>query len=161
MAPAVFLILAFAIGVVAGLRTLTAPMVVSWAARLKWVDLDQTWAAFLGGPLAPLLLTVLAAGELVTDQLPRTPSRRTPGPFAARVLSGAFSGAALATGVDEALALGVIFGALGAVAGTLGGYAARTRLVKALDVPDVAVAIPEDLVAVVGGLLVVAFFFHR
>ncbi len=161
MAPAVFLTLAFAIGVVAGLRTFTALMVVSWAARLKWVDLDHTWAAFLGGAIAPLLLTVLAAGELVTDQLPKTPSRKTPVQFAARVLSGAFSGVVFATGVGASLVLGALFGALGAVAGTLGGYAARTRLVKALNVPDVAVAIPEDLVAVVGGLLVVAFFFHR
>jgi uncharacterized membrane protein len=157
----VFLALAFAIGVVAGLRALTAPMVVSWAARLKWVDLSGTWAALLGGVVAPLLLTALAAGELVTDPLPTTPSRTSPLPFTARILSGAFSGAALATGVGETLIVGLALGALGAVAGTLGGHAARTRLVKALDVPDVAIAIPEDFVAVVGGFLVVAFFLYR
>jgi len=161
MAPALFLTLAFAIGVVAGLRTLTAPMVVSWAARFKWLDLEGTWATFLGGAVAPLLMTVLAAGELVTDQLPKTPSRKAPVPFAARILSGAFCGVVLATGVGEALGLGAAFGALGAVTGTLGGHALRTRLVRALKVPDVAVAIPEDLVAVLGGFLIVAFLFYR
>jgi uncharacterized membrane protein len=161
MKPTVFLTLAFAIGVVAGLRTFTAPMVVSWAARLKWVDLQGTWTALLGGPVVPLLFTVLAAGELVSDPLPKTPSRKAPVPFAARVVSGAFCGAALATGVGEAVLLGAASGALGAVVGTLGGYEARTRLVKALKVPDIAVAIPEDIVAVVGGFLVVALVFFR
>ncbi len=161
MNPTVFLTLAFAIGVVAGLRTFTAPMVVSWAARLKWVDLQGTWTALLGGPVVPLLFTVLAGGELVSDPLPKTPSRKAPAPFAARVVSGAFCGAALATGVGEAVLLGAASGALGAVVGTLGGYEARTRLVKALKVPDIAVAIPEDIVAVVGGFLVVAFVFFR
>jgi uncharacterized membrane protein len=155
------LTLAFAIGVVAGLRALTAPMVVSWAARLRWVDLHGTWASLLGGVAAPLILTAMAAGELVTDPLPTTPSRKAPLPFAARILSGAFSGAALATGVGRPPVLGGAVGALGAVAGTLGGYSARTRLVRALNVPDVAIAIPEDFVAVVGGFLVVAFFLYR
>ena len=161
MHPFVFLTLAFAIGVVAGLRAFTAPMVVSWAARLRWVDLSGTWAAVLGGVTVPVILTVLAAGELVIDPLPTTPSRKAPMPVAARILSGAFSGAALATGVGERLIVGLAVGALGAVVGTLGGYAARTRLVKALGVPDVAIAIPEDFVAVIGGFLVVAFFFYR
>jgi uncharacterized membrane protein len=162
VSPALFLTLAFAIGVVAGLRTMTALMVVSWAARLRWVDLNGTWVAFLGGPVVPLVFTLLAAGELFTDQLPSTPSRKTPVAFAARVVSGAFSGAALATGVGEGPALGALFGALGAVVGTLGGYALRTGLVRALKVPDRAVAVPEDIVAVVGGFVVVAFvFFYR
>jgi uncharacterized membrane protein len=52
-----------------------------------------------------------------------------------------------------------LVGALGAVAGTLGGYAARTRLVKALKVPDFAVALPEDAVAI-GGALLIAFLFR-
>lgn len=161
MTSVVFLTLAFAIGVVAGLRAFTAPMVVSWAARLRWVDLGGTWAALLQGVMVPLILTVLAAGEIVTDPLPTTPSRTTLLPFTARILSGAFSGAALATGVGEKPLVGLALGALGAVAGTLGGHAARTRLVKALDVPDVAIAIPEDVVAVVGGFLVVAFLLYR
>jgi hypothetical protein len=37
---------------------------------------------------------------------------------------------------------------LGALGGTFRGYQARTRLVKALQVPDVAIALVEDLVAI-------------
>jgi len=47
-----------------------------------------------------------------------------------------------------------VLGALGAVAGTLGGYRARTRLVPALGVPDYVVALAEDVVAVGGAFLI-------
>jgi uncharacterized membrane protein len=160
MNTTLFMTLAFAIGIIAGLRSLTAPMVVAWAARFKWIDLDGTWASFLGGVIAPWVFTALAVAELVSDQLPKTPSRTSPAPFAFRVVSGAFSGAALATGIDEVPWLGAIAGGLGAVAGTLGGHAARVGLVKRLRVPDFAVAIPEDFVAVVGGFLLLAVFFR-
>jgi uncharacterized membrane protein len=83
--------LAFAIGVADGLRSLTAPAVVSWAARLKWLDLQHTWLAFLGYAVTPYLFTALAVGELVADKLPNTPSRKAPEGFAARVVLGAFT----------------------------------------------------------------------
>ena len=51
---------------------------------------------------------------------------------------------------------GAIIGALGAVAGTLGGYRARTGLVRKLGVPDFVVALAEDIVAVGGALLIVS-----
>ena len=41
-------LLALLIGVVAGLRALTAPAAVSWAAHLGWLHLQNTWLAFLG-----------------------------------------------------------------------------------------------------------------
>jgi uncharacterized membrane protein len=47
---------------------------------------------------------------------------------------------------------------LGAVAGTLGGYEARTRLVRTLRAPDLVIAVVEDAVAVGGGLFVVSRF---
>jgi uncharacterized membrane protein len=160
MSPALFVVLAFAVGVVAGLRAMTAPMVVSWAARLGWIDVRHTWAGFLGSTVTAIVLTVLAAVELVTDQLPATPARTTPLQFSVRVFSGAFSGAVLAAGVGRRGIVGVLAGAIGAVVGTLVGYDARTRLVRKLAVHDFAIALPEDFVAVVGGFLVMAIFRH-
>jgi uncharacterized membrane protein len=69
-------VLAFLIGVIAGLRSLTAPAVVSWAARLGWLKLENTWLAFLGYAATPYILSVLAIVELVTDKLPKTPTVR-------------------------------------------------------------------------------------
>lgn len=148
-------VLAFLMGAVAGLRSMTAPAVVAWGARLGRLQLQSTALAFLGSAVAAWLLAALALGELVADKLPTTPSRTRPGPFAGRILTGALSGAALSAGHGGALAAGAAAGAIGAVAGTLGGYAARTRLVPALGVPDYVVALAEDVVAVGGALLIV------
>src|SRR6266702_3632800 len=73
-------VITFAVGVIAGLRTFTAPMVVSWAASLKWLHLEGTWAAFLGYAATPYIMTAIALAELGGDKLPKTPSRETPGP---------------------------------------------------------------------------------
>src|SRR5215831_21141377 len=89
------LILAFVIGVVAGLRSMTAPAVVSWAARLGWLKLAGTPLAFLGAAVTPWIFTVAGVGELIADKLPRTGSRKAPGPFLARIVMGALCGAAI------------------------------------------------------------------
>jgi uncharacterized membrane protein len=146
-------VFAFLLGGVAGLRSMTAPAVVAWAARLGWIHLDGTPLSFLGRPAAAYILTALMIGELIGDKLPMTPSRTKPGPFIARIVTGALAGAALMAGLGQRLMLGAIVGACGAVAGTLGGYRARTRLVPALGVRDYVVALAEDVVAVGGGFL--------
>jgi len=149
------LLLALLIGVVAGLRALTAPAVVAWAAMLDWINLDGTWVEWVAHPITVTVLTILAVGELVTDQLPKTPSRKTPMQFAARLVTGGFAGAVIGT------AWGYTFGGLGAglvgaVIGTLGGYEARKRLVAATGGRDLPIALVEDAVAVLGGLAVAA-----
>jgi uncharacterized membrane protein len=145
-------VLAFLIGVVSGLRTFTAPAVVSWAARLGWLHLENTWLAFLGAPVTPYIISLLAIGELVNDKLPKTPSRKAPPGFIARVLSGVLSGAAI--GASQSMAAGAIAGVAGAVAGTLGGYEARKRGAQAVG-KDLPVALIEDAIAVAGGFFLV------
>ena len=64
---------------------------------------------------------------MVTDQLPSTPSRKTPPQFGARLIMGALTG--LAIGLSHGLWItGLIAGAVGAVIGTYGGAAVRARL---------------------------------
>jgi uncharacterized membrane protein len=138
--------LPFLIGVVTGLRSMTAPAAVSWAARLGWLRVADTPLAFLGFAATPYLLTLFAVGELIADKLPKTPSRKAPGPFALRVIVGAMCGAAL--DAPAGLVTGGLLGALGGVAGTLGGYEFRMRLVKATGGKDFPIAILEDLIAI-------------
>jgi uncharacterized membrane protein len=45
------LFLAFGIGVVAGLRSMTAPAIVAWAANLGWISLSGSHLAFMGSSL--------------------------------------------------------------------------------------------------------------
>ncbi len=145
-------LLALLIGIVAGLRAMTAPALVSWAAYLGWINLNGTWLAFLGNAWTHWILTLLALGELVTDQLPSTPSRRVPVQFGTRILTGGLSGAAIGAG-SGALVGGLLAGIAGAVIGTLGGSAFRARLAAAFG-SDRPAAIIEDLVAIGGALLI-------
>jgi uncharacterized membrane protein len=133
-------VLAFLVGVVAGLRSLTAPAAVSWAARLGWLHLENTGLAFLGYSATPYIFTVLALVELVADQLPKTPSRKAPPGFIARVVMGGLCGAALGA-TSEALVAGLVAGVLGGVAGMFGGYEFRVRLVRAIGGNDLPIAL--------------------
>jgi uncharacterized membrane protein len=152
------LALAFLIGVVTGLRSLTAPAVVAWAAHLGWIDLSGSPLRFMGSAWAVGIFTLFAVGELVMDQLPTTPARTTPGPLGFRIIMGGLTGACLGLGAHTSAGLAALCGALGAVAGAFGGYHARVGLVQRLRVPDFAIAVPEDLVAIGLALLVVSQF---
>lgn len=148
-------ILAFLIGVVAGLRSMMAPAVVSWRARLGWLDLENTWLAFLGYSVAAYILSLFALGELIADKLPKAPSRKAPVGFTARIVSGALCGAALGA-TSGALAGGLISGVIGAVAGTLGGYEFRRRLVMAIGGKDLPIAVLEDAIAIGASFFIVS-----
>jgi uncharacterized membrane protein len=148
--------LAVAIGVIAGLRALTAAAVVAWAARLGWLNLQGSSVAWISSAWAVFGFTVAALGELVTDQLPKTPPRTKPVPLIARIVTGGLSGACICAAGGRPLWQGAILGGIGAVAGAFAGYRARTGLVRMLRVPDAAIAVPEDLVAIGIGLLLVS-----
>ncbi len=151
-------LIAVGIGIVAGLRSLTAPAVVAWAANLGWIHLQGSPLAFMGSKWAVGIFTLLAIGELIADQLPNTPARTAAVGLSARILTGGLSGACLAAAGGAGLLVGALAGALGAVVGAFGGYQARVGLVRALSVPDFAIAIPEDLVAIGLGLFLASHF---
>ncbi len=152
------LLLVFGIGVVTGLRSMTAPAVVAWAAHLGWINLHGSPLAFMGSAWAVGIFTLGALGEFVADKLPTTPARTAVLGLTARVVIGLLTGACLAVAGGAAYWLGALIGAIGGIAGAFGGYQARARLVQGLHVPDAAIAIPEDLVAIGVGLLLVSRF---
>lgn len=142
------LALAVAIGFVAGLRSLTAPAAVSWAAYAGRLDLQGTALAFMGAPATVAILSLLALAEFVGDLLPRTPNRTSPGPLVARFVTGGLSGACLCVAAHQSALAGAILGGIGGVIGAFAGYEVRRRLVQGLKVKDVVIAISEDLVAI-------------
>jgi uncharacterized membrane protein len=150
-------VLALLIGVVAGLRAMTAPAVVSWAAYLGRMHLENTWLAFLGYAWTPYILSALALAELVTDQLPTTPSRKAPMQFGARIVSGGLCGTAFGASGGTWIA-GLVAGVIGAIAGTLGGSEFRTSLVARTGGRDLPIALLEDAIAIGGGILIVTSF---
>jgi uncharacterized membrane protein len=146
-------VLALLIGVVAGLRAMTAPAAVSWAAHLGWLPLQDTPLAFLGFAATPYIFTVLAIVELITDQLPKTPSRTVPMQFGTRIVLGGLSGAAIGA-AHGGLVGGLIAGVVGAVIGTLGGAKVRGALARTFG-RDLPAALTEDAVAIVGAVVIV------
>jgi len=148
-----FYLAALLLGVIAGLRAVTPVAAVSWAASLGVLKLTGTPLAFLGAAITPWIVALIAAGELLNDKLPKTPSRKVPIQFGGRIATGALSGAAVGLSAG-ALIPGVVLGAAGAVIGTLGGAWARGRLAAAFG-RDLPAALTEDLVAVAGAAAIV------
>lgn len=151
------LLLAFLIGLFAGLRALTAPAATAWAAHLGWLKL-QGVLALIGSTPSVAIFTILAVLELVADKLPKTPSRTSPPGLIARIVMGGLTGACVAAGGGEGAVLGAVLGIVGGVVGCFGGFQARRRLVKSLRTPDIYVALLEDLVAIAGSLWAVSRF---
>ena len=149
---------AFGIGIVAGLRSMTAPAIVSWAAHLHRLDLRDSRLALLGSTIAVYAISALGLGELVADKLPYVPNRTRPFPLAFRTLSGAICGAALCVSADRLLWEGTLLGALGAINGALAGFHVRRLLVKYLKLNDTAIALGEDVLAIGAGLFLVSRF---
>lgn len=147
-------VFALLIGVVAGLRAMTAPAAIAWAARLGWLPLAGWPLGWVSGYAPLFVFTGLALLELVGDQAPQTPSRKVPVQFGTRIATGAFSGAALMMPSGHWLR-GAVIGAVGAVIGTLGGAEARARLAARFG-QDRPAALIEDVVAIGGALAIVA-----
>ncbi len=147
------IVLALLIGIVAGLRAMTAPAAAALGARFGLFAVAGTPLAFMGYAWTGWILGAAAVSELVTDQLPSTPSRKVPVQFTARIVSGALSGATV-TAPSGSVVSGVVAGIIGAVIGTLGGAAFRARLATAFG-KDRPAAITEDIVAIVAAIAIV------
>lgn len=141
------------VGFAAGLRTMTPPAVIAWAAYLGCLDLSSTPLAFMSSPLAVGILSLSALGEYVADLLPGTPARTAAPGLIARIVTGSFAAACLLAAGGQSLILCPI-GGLAAIGGAFAGFRVRTGLVRKLGTKDAVVAIPEDLVAI--GLAVAA-----
>jgi uncharacterized membrane protein len=142
------LVFAIGIGIVAGLRSLTAPAVVAWAAHIGWLNLHGSPIAFMGSTTAAIILSILAMAELIADKLPMTPKRTAPVPLVARIVTGGLCGACLCAAAGQSLGIGIVLGGIGGVIGAFAGYEIRRKLVTALNTKDIFIALLEDLVTI-------------
>lgn len=149
------LLLAFLFGVVSGFRSLTPAAILSWTVQGR-ADLQASPLAFMSGSIAAYVLTGLALVELVTDKLPFTPSRLMAVPLTARILLGGLCGATVAVASGSTLFVGGIVGAIGGIAGAFLGYQVRRSVTSSKKVPDLVVALSEDVITIVG-----AYFLSR
>jgi uncharacterized membrane protein len=143
-------IFAFALGLgfAAGLRSLTPPAAVAWAAHIGWLNLNNSQLAFMGSIITAVIFSLLAVFELFLDLQPSTSKRTAPVPLVARILTGGLCGACLCAASNQSLITGAILGAVSGVIGAFTGYEIRRRLVAALNTKDIFVALPEDLITI-------------
>jgi uncharacterized membrane protein len=156
MASSSVLLCAFLIGCVCGLRSMTAPAVIAWGAHLGWLHLEGGLLGFFASKITLVVFSLFAIGELIADKLPFIPARTQPGPLGVRIIFGGMCGTALCLSAGAPPVLGIILGAVGALAGSFAGFTFRSR--TASTVPDFVLALLEDLVAVGGGFLIVSRF---
>jgi uncharacterized membrane protein len=142
------LLFALGIGFAAGLRSLTPPAVVAWAAHFGWLNLNNTPLAFMGSIITAVIFSILALFELFADLQPSTPKRTAPVPLIARIITGGLCGACVCAAASQSLIIGALLGGLGAVIGAFVGYEVRKKLVTALNIKDIFIALLEDLVTV-------------
>ena len=151
------LLLAFLIGLFAGLRSLTPPAAVAWAVHLGWLRQARP-LSLIGSLPAVIILSVFAITEIIVDKLPNTPNRTAPLGLIARIVTGGLTGACVSVGGGRPALVGAALGVAGGIVGCFGGYQARTRLVKSLRQPDFNIALVEDLIAIGGSLFIVSRF---
>lgn len=137
------------VGLSAGLRSAT-PIGVMAAERngasfrAGWKD----WPLFRSSA-GRTALQASWAGELMFDKSPIVPPRTDPKVLGGRMMIGAIAGMAMGTerkGAGPKVA-GMLAGTAAAVAGNYGGYAYRTRVAKLTGLPDLPLALAEDVVA--------------
>ena len=138
----------FALGISAGLRSMTPGAIVAWSAQLGWPDLLQTSLAFMASPITAWIFTLFAGVELVVDKLPSTPSRLGAVPLGARILMGALCSATACAATHQSIGIGAVAGAVGAVAGAYAGYRVRRHLTLNLKASALPVAVAEDCLAI-------------
>lgn len=117
------------LGVVTGMRSMTAIAALSWAAWLGLVP-EYGWATWIAHLVVAIIFSICALGEYVVDVLPQTPRRTDLGPGLVRVVVGALVGAMVAKAINEPVAGGIIFGAVGAIIGAWGGFFVRNTVAR-------------------------------
>ncbi len=143
------------LGTMAGMRSLSAPALVSGLTYMGLLPLANKQLELLARPASVVTLGLLAGGEVIADKLPFVPARIKPGPLAVRAISGAMCGAAVTSAKQRSTLFGALIGACTAVASTYGAYYLRRSAGESSGIPDPALAIVEDALVVTAGWLLV------
>lgn len=141
---------AIGLGTLAGLRSMSAPALLSHAASRHDLGLAGTPFAWFGSPVAAIGFQVLAGGEIMADKSPKMPPRTAPIALMGRAGLGALVGAAVFSAEEQPPALGAALGAVAAIVASFGSYKLRQQATVKWGVPNVAAGLIEDGVVAAG-----------
>jgi uncharacterized membrane protein/uncharacterized protein (UPF0548 family) len=140
-----FILTPLGLGVLAGMRSMSAPTLVSRRLSQAPGPRKDPLSVALSKPWVPKVLGALALGELVVDKLPKTPPRVKLFPLAGRVLTGVVAAASSVAGQKKGVvALAAVLGGAAAVASSWAFYSLRTVATRRWRIPNVAAAFAED-----------------
>jgi uncharacterized membrane protein len=140
----------FAIGLLTGLRSLTPLAVASMAEQRGLLPSDGVLAP-LAKPAVAAGIMALALGELAGDKMKSAPDRTIPPGLAARLVTGALAGAAVAPRGRRAE--GAALAVLGAMIGAYVGFEMRMAALKRYG--QTRTGLVEDALTVAGSMAVV------
>lgn len=141
------------IGVIAGMRSMSAPAFVSNSfARVRPKHLRKSPFRHLSSPFVSNVLALLAAGEMIADKLPFMPNRTDPPALVGRALNGAFAAAAWAAYNRQSALIGAVTGAAAAIASSFAFFHLRRAATHELEIPDSVAAITEDALVLGTGI---------
>lgn len=138
------------IGLISGMRSMTPLAAVSAAAASGTLPRDTGAPALLGHPLVVGGTSAMAAGELLGDKWASAPDRIIAPGIAARLVTGAVAGAALAPRRQWKIA--ALVGAAAAVASSYVTFDLRMRALRRYG--QVSTGIVEDAIMLAGTALV-------
>ncbi len=135
-------------GAVAGLRSMTAPALISRLVQSGRLPMASSVSTIFQHMSSTKISTALAVGELIADKLPFIPSRISTGPLIGRAITGGLSGAAIANSRRRSPLLGAMLGAAAALGAAYAAYQLRKKITTDWHIPDTLVALAEDAIAV-------------
>ena len=149
---------AAAMGAMAGVRSMSAPAMVSQVAKAGRLAIGESEASFLQSPTLGVALTALAIGELIADKLPFMPDRTKAPSLTARAVTGAVSGAMICAARKKSPWIGAAVGAASAVAAAYAFFHLRRLSVEKLHFPKPVAGVVEDALLAGAGMLLSSQF---
>lgn len=139
-------VLAAGLGMIAGMRSLSAPaLVVNTMGKKSEIDEEKPYVLkFLKSPQFAAFLKFLKAGEQVGDKMPGIPDRINVPSLTGRFISGALSGASVFSFLKEKAWKGALIGGISAIVSTYTSFYARKKSGEFTGIPDVVLGMLED-----------------
>lgn len=142
------------LSIISGMRTTFAPAIAAhFLSKKPAAALSKSKLSFIQSPATAIVTKLLSAAEIAGDKLPNTPDRIVASQVLARVASGSFAGAVIATAENDSVAKGILLGSVTALAATFGTFYLRKYIDKSSVIKEPVTGALEDIVAVTSGVL--------
>jgi uncharacterized membrane protein len=145
-----------ALGALSGSRATFGPMAASHILSTSFSEtLKQSNFGFMQSPKTARAFKVMASGEVIGDKMPFVMDRIKPGSVTGRMASGAIAGGSIYEAAGENSVIGLITGAVAALAATFATFYVRNAIVKSTKIIDPFAGAAEDAIMIVAAMCLI------